>query len=243
VLPYINRRLWGTPLVRSFKVFWSAHRRAQHTKVPCFWTRLIDIGCTSFHVKFEDRLSISVLSNGSTLYKKLEFKTVEFPKRSASALPGMRSFKIQGRINRDAWIVFIGEFFEKKYSFIHCCRFLFLLPKKLIFGYQYLWQVCPIAHKCLWMERRRTMCFFAPKHSYYNELVTVVAFITVVWPTHLSFFFRISPSRSHTMHRCYLYLLSVLWINASTITALNPIVIKGQKFFDSVTKEQFFIKG
>jgi hypothetical protein len=25
--------------------------------------------------------------------------------------------------------------------------------------------------------------------------------------------------------------------------ALNPITIKGSKFFDSVTKEQFFIKG
>ncbi|KAI8337557.1 Glucanosyltransferase-domain-containing protein [Chlamydoabsidia padenii] len=45
------------------------------------------------------------------------------------------------------------------------------------------------------------------------------------------------------MHRHYIYILSILWINASTITALNPIVIKGQKFFDSVTKEQFFIKG
>lgn len=30
---------------------------------------------------------------------------------------------------------------------------------------------------------------------------------------------------------------------ASSVFALNPIVIKGAKFFDSVTKEQFFIKG
>ncbi|KAI8339217.1 Glucanosyltransferase-domain-containing protein [Chlamydoabsidia padenii] len=41
----------------------------------------------------------------------------------------------------------------------------------------------------------------------------------------------------------YLGLVCILWINASTITALNPIIIKGQKFFDSVTKDQFFIKG
>jgi hypothetical protein len=30
---------------------------------------------------------------------------------------------------------------------------------------------------------------------------------------------------------------------ASSALALNPIVIKGAKFFDSVTKDQFFIKG
>ncbi|CAO3589735.1 unnamed protein product [Absidia cylindrospora] len=41
----------------------------------------------------------------------------------------------------------------------------------------------------------------------------------------------------------HLCLFFILLINASFITALNPIVIKGQKFFDSVTKDQFFIKG
>ena len=37
--------------------------------------------------------------------------------------------------------------------------------------------------------------------------------------------------------------LLVGWCLVSNAVALNPIVIKGQKFFDSVTQEQFFIKG
>ncbi|KAI8076891.1 Glucanosyltransferase-domain-containing protein [Halteromyces radiatus] len=41
----------------------------------------------------------------------------------------------------------------------------------------------------------------------------------------------------------YLSLLSLIWLQTASVTALNPIVIKGQKFFDSITKEQFFIKG
>ncbi|KAG0227678.1 Glucanosyltransferase-domain-containing protein [Mortierella sp. GBAus27b] len=46
----------------------------------------------------------------------------------------------------------------------------------------------------------------------------------------------------------YISVLAVLTLAASfctrsTTAALNPIVIKGTKFFDSFTKEQFFIKG
>jgi hypothetical protein len=46
----------------------------------------------------------------------------------------------------------------------------------------------------------------------------------------------------HTVHS-YIRLFCIIWINISTITALNPIIIKGQKLFDSITKDQFFIKG
>ncbi|KAK4515420.1 uncharacterized protein ATC70_010365 [Mucor velutinosus] len=37
--------------------------------------------------------------------------------------------------------------------------------------------------------------------------------------------------------------ITLLACATSSVLALNPIVIKGSKFFDSVTKEQFFIKG
>lgn len=37
--------------------------------------------------------------------------------------------------------------------------------------------------------------------------------------------------------------LLLLACATGTIFALNPIVVKGTKFFDSVTKDQFFIKG
>jgi hypothetical protein len=40
------------------------------------------MACILFHVKFEGRLSISILRNKATQYEKLEFKTDEFSKSS-----------------------------------------------------------------------------------------------------------------------------------------------------------------
>lgn len=37
--------------------------------------------------------------------------------------------------------------------------------------------------------------------------------------------------------------ITLLLCAVSLTYALNPIVAKGSKFFDSVTKQQFFIKG
>jgi hypothetical protein len=44
----------------------------------CFWHHSTDIGCILLHLKFERGLSISILRNKATLYKKMESKTEEF---------------------------------------------------------------------------------------------------------------------------------------------------------------------
>jgi hypothetical protein len=44
------------------------------------WYLSIDMDCIFFHVKFGDRLSISVLRNRAALCEKLEFNTDEFSK-------------------------------------------------------------------------------------------------------------------------------------------------------------------
>lgn len=41
----------------------------------------------------------------------------------------------------------------------------------------------------------------------------------------------------------FIVLVLLLFHIASFVQALNPISIKGNKFFDSKTKKQFFIKG
>lgn len=44
------------------------------------WYYLIDMDCISLHVKFEVRLSFSLLRNMTTRYEKLELETKSFSK-------------------------------------------------------------------------------------------------------------------------------------------------------------------
>ena len=49
--------------------------------------------------------------------------------------------------------------------------------------------------------------------------------------------------RSFTGSRCLVTLIGVLFTCSIVHASLNPIVVKGNAFFDSVTNERFYIRG
>jgi hypothetical protein len=62
-------------------------REAYNTGILQVWYHLIDIHFSILHVKFEDRLSISLLKNKATRTKNVELEIVKFLKRVKGVKP------------------------------------------------------------------------------------------------------------------------------------------------------------
>lgn len=78
------------------------------------------------------------------------------------------------------------------------------------------------------------------------KTIKVIATAILVWSVQIALAQKSKAHPSQTLQPVYKIVSHAEPAPVATSTPkpeINPIVIKGNKFFDSITKEQFYVKG